>query len=155
MGCLKMQIIENMTNKHQIEFNLVLEWFKQSEYGGQITVYKGELYDFAAHDSKNCDIIFGFCTRHDENHIDASYIYINGRIAIDIKATFDKWRNCLFYVNFPQSKKEFDALLDLFDFMDENINFAYDDSVSIQDTIKAIKEYKTCKNMLHLIDWEL
>ena len=134
------------------DFDKVCNWFKETKYGNLLNVYNEPIYDFAIYNVKG-DIFFAFCTKHIKNHLESSYIYINGKIAIDTSESFDKMRNCIFHVDLPNTKDEFDGIIDLFDFVQEKYDLIYDETKL--DTIKALESYKRCKQMIHLIDWEI
>jgi hypothetical protein len=101
---------------------------------------KNHIYDFYEIIG-NC-IIGGFCTPHDENSIWASYESINGKIAIDHKTCFDKWRKCPLILPLPENEKQIDWLMDRLKFWgsEEGCRISDEYEMELWDT-----EYKVIK----------
>ena len=68
-----------------------------------------DIYDF--YDIRGNCIIGGFCTAHPADILWASTESINGKIAIDHKKCFDKWRKCPLILPLPISVIQLDWLM--------------------------------------------
>lgn len=146
MGVIKMK--ENIKR-----FNQLVEWFKESKFKDIIRVSdETPIYDYAVIDSKTYNISLGFCNKHNPNDINSSYLYINGRVAIDLYDEFDKYSKCPFYVFLPKTKDEFDGLLELIEFMITDYkNLDYDIR---HDVFEKMMDSKF-NSIKHLFDWNL
>jgi hypothetical protein len=89
------------------DFERLVKTLKDNGY--TVEVRRHKIYDFAKIEGNN--IVGGFCSKHDENDINASYTYINGKIAIDHIDCFDKWRNCPLNLPIPNNDVQMDYLL--------------------------------------------
>lgn len=87
---------------------------KLKEKGYKVVIKNHKLYKFAKIDGKN--ITGGFCSKHDENNINSSYSYINGKISIDHKDCFDKWSKCPLVLEIPSNKGQMNYLLKQLEF---------------------------------------
>ena len=68
-----------------------------------------EIYDY--YDITGNCIKGGFCTSHSADSLWASYESLNGKIAIDHKKCFDKWRKCPLILPLPTSIIQLDWLM--------------------------------------------
>jgi hypothetical protein len=68
-----------------------------------------EIYDY--YDIKGNCIKGGFCTSHPADSLWASYEALNGKIAVDHKDCFDKWRKCPLILPLPTSIIQLDWLM--------------------------------------------
>jgi len=90
------------------EFNNLINILREN--GFFIEVQKDKIYDFVTFDGNN--VIGGFCSKHDAALLDASYSYINGKIAVDNTDCFDKWSKCPLNLKIPKTEKQIKYLLD-------------------------------------------
>lgn len=81
--------------------------------GYSVIVSEYEIYSFASIKGKG--IIGGFCSKHDENHLESNY-YLNGKICVDNVECFDKWRNCALQYFIPETESEVLHLLNRMNF---------------------------------------
>lgn len=92
--------------------NNIQKLLQRLENEGYLVIRKEstELYDFYIIKSKN--IKGGFCTKHDENNLNASYENLNGNIVVDHVECFDKWSKCPMTLSIPQNDFELDYLIE-------------------------------------------
>lgn len=140
------------------QFEQLVTWFKESKYADHVKVHdeESEIYKFC---TVNTDkLIIGFCNKHDEDDAKgrSSYIYINGRLCVEHRDLFDKWRNCITPPIFlPRIKSEFDALIKLIEYIesDQYLHDADADNTTDEELDEILN--KIYKDVEHLLDYNL
>ncbi len=118
---------------HDPVFNQFYEWLKTTKYKNHIRIENEEIYTYLAVEALG--IVFGYCTKHDEDSIDSSYIYINGRITFENYLLFDKWSNSMQPINPPTTREDFDNFINAIDYIasDEYYNLFGNDNTEEDD----------------------